>query len=73
MDQWFEGMEKNIPDYKVNEKASNSTQPVSKGWLLYANKAIGVTYEIGDETSREKIDLIGKTSAQVLMKLLTDY
>lgn len=73
LDQWFEGMEKNIPDYKVNEKASNSTQPVSKGWLLYANKAIGVTYEIGDETSREKIDLIGKTSAQVLMKLLTDY
>lgn len=72
LDQWFEGMEKNIPNYKVNEKASNSTQPVSKGWLLYGNKAIGVTYEIGDETPREKIDLIGKTSANILMKLLID-
>ena len=47
--------------------------PFLRVGLLYANKAIGVTYEIGDETSREKIDLIGKTSAQVLMKLLTDY
>jgi len=73
LDHWFEGMEKNISNYKINEKASNSTQPVSKGWLLYANNAIGVTYEIGDETSREKIDLIGKTSAKVLMNLLTDY
>ena len=71
LDQWFQALESSIPNYKVNEKASNSTQPVSKGWLLYGHNAVGVTYEIGDETPREDIQLIGKTSAQALMYLLT--
>ena len=63
LDQWFSALESRIPNYKVNEKASNSTQPVSKGWLLYGHKAVGVTYEIGDETPRDSIQLIGQTSA----------
>lgn len=70
LDQWFQALERSIPDYKVNEKASNSTQPVSKGWLLYGHKAVGVTYEIGDETPREDIQIIGKTSAKALMEIL---
>ena len=32
--KWFSDLEKRIPNYKVNEKASNSKQPVSKGWFL---------------------------------------
>ena len=50
--QWFSALEAHIPDYKVNEKASNSTKPVSKGWFLYGHNAVGVTYEIGDDTPR---------------------
>ena len=71
LDQWFQALESSIPNYKVNEKASNSTQPVSKGWLLYGQEAVGVTYEIGDETPREDIQLIGRTSARALMELLS--
>ena len=72
LDQWFKALENSIPHYKVNEKASNSTQPVSKGWLLYGHKAVGVTYEIGDETPREDIQIIGKTSAKALMEILLE-
>ena len=72
LDQWFHALESNIPNYKVNEKASNSTQPVSKGWLLYGNQAVGVTYEIGDETPRDSIKMIGKTSALALMHLMSE-
>ena len=70
LDQWFTALEAHIPNYKVNEKASNSTQPVSKGWLLYGHKAVGVTYEIGDETPRDSIRLIGQTSAKAMMEIL---
>ena len=72
LDQWFNALEARIPNYKVNEKASNSTQPVSKGWLLYGHKAVGVTYEIGDETPRDSIQLIGQTSAKALMEILVE-
>ena len=72
LDQWFQALESSISNYKVNEKASNSTQPVSKGWLLYGQKAVGVTYEIGDETPRKAIQLIGRTSAHALMELLCE-
>ena len=72
LDQWFSALESRIPNYKVNEKASNSTQPVSKGWLLYGHNAVGVTYEIGDETPRDSIQLIGQTSAKALMEILVE-
>ncbi len=70
LDQWFTALEARIPNYKVNEKASNSTQPVSKGWLLYGHKAVGVTYEIGDETPRDSIRLTGQISARAMMEIL---
>ncbi len=70
IDSWFAALEKNIPDYKVNEKAGNSKKPVSKGWLLYGHNATGLTYEIGDNTPRDQIEIIGKTTAQQMMKIL---
>ncbi|WP_035479136.1 M14 family metallopeptidase [Gelidibacter mesophilus] len=70
IDDWFTALERNIPDYKVNEKSSNSTKPVSKGWFLYGHNAVGITYEIGDATPKDKIQLIGKVSAEQMMKIL---
>lgn len=70
--QWFSALEAHIPDYKVNEKASNSTKPVSKGWFLYGHNAVGVTYEIGDDTPRDRIQLIGKESAKAMMQILNN-
>jgi hypothetical protein len=70
IESWFAALEANIPNYKVNEKAANSTKPVSKGWFLYGQKAVGITYEIGDETPRDKIKLVGKVTSEEMMKIL---
>lgn len=70
IENWFAALEDNIQGYKVNEKSSNSTKPVSKGWFLYGHNAVGITYEIGDKTSKENIELIGKVSANEMMKIL---
>ena len=72
IDNWFAALEREIPDYKVNEASGNSTKPVSKGWFLYGHNAVGITYEIGDKTPKDKIDLIGKVSANEMMKILTN-
>lgn len=69
---WFQKLEENIPDYKVNEQSANSTKPVSKGWFLLAHSAVGITYEIGDETPKENIKEIGKISAEQMMRLLNN-
>lgn len=70
IEEWFHALEKNIPNYKVNEKSANSTKPVSKGWFLYGQNAVGITYEIGDATPRDKIKLVGKVTAEEMMKIL---
>ena len=68
--QWFKSLEDNIPNYKVNETASNSERPVSKGWFLYGHNAVGITYEIGDRTPKDKIDLFGSVSAKQMMRIM---
>ena len=70
IDAWFTALEANISDYKVNEASSNSTRPVSKGWFLYGHKAVGITYEIGDQTPKDRINEIAETSAKEMMKIL---
>ncbi|MCP4975549.1 MAG: hypothetical protein GY931_05260 [Maribacter sp.] len=72
IEQWFSALEQNIPNYKVNEAAANSTKPVSKGWFLYGHQAVGITYEIGDKTPKTNIDLFGEVSANEMMKILLD-
>ena len=72
IDDWFSALEKNIPNYKVNEAAGNSTKPVSKGWFLYGHNAVGITYEIGDATPRNQIKLVGKVTAEEMMKILNN-
>jgi len=67
---WFAALEEKIPNYKVNEEASNSKKPVSKGWFLYGQKAVGITYEIGDATPKESIELFGRVSAEQMMSII---
>ncbi len=70
IDEWFEVLERDVEDYKVNEAAANSTRPVSKGWFLYGHNATGITYEIGDSTPKERIKKIGTISAKAMMQIL---
>lgn len=70
VDVWFRSLEKNIPNYKVNEESQNSLKPVSKGWFLNGYNAVGITYEIGDATPKKSIDLFGSVSAEQMMSIL---
>lgn len=70
IEEWFTALEKNIPNYKVNEASGNSTKPVSKGWFLYGQNAVGITYEIGDATPRDRIKQVGRVTAEEMMKIL---
>ncbi len=72
IDDWFDRLEKDIENYKVNEKDSNSNKPVSKGWFLYGQGAVGITYEIGDQTPKERILEIGRASSLAMMELLLE-
>jgi len=68
--EWFASLESNISGYSVNEESSNSNKPVSKGWFLIGQNATGITYEIGDHTTKDRIVEIGTKSANAMMELL---
>lgn len=70
IDQWFKNLEIEIPNYKVNEAAGNSDKPVSKGWFLYSHNAVGITYEIGDATPKDRIEIIGRITAEQMMNIM---
>ncbi len=71
-DDWFASIENNIEGYKVNEKPGNSMKPVSKGWFLHGYKAVGITFEIGDETPKDNIKKVGKVTAEQMMHILLE-
>lgn len=71
--RWFNQIEASIPAYTVNEKPGKSKKPVSKAWFLKKYAAVGITYEIGDETPRTRIIEIGKASATAMMKILNEF
>jgi hypothetical protein len=70
---WLQGIEDNIPNYKLNESADPMSNPVTKFWFYTQFKAEGITYEIGDETERDFIRLKGKVSAQQMIRVLLGY
>ena len=67
---WFNQLQSNVNGYNVNEAAGNSTKPVSKGWFLRSLNATAVTYEIGDDTSKDRIKEIAINSANTMMEYL---
>jgi predicted deacylase len=70
MGQWLSGFEKAVPGFKANIRPSGSEGAVSKSWMLRALGADALTYEVGDDTSREMLRLKGRVAAETLMKLL---
>ena len=70
---WLDGIEASIDDYQLNESPSGIGQPVSKGWFYTQFKAEGVTYEVGDETPRDFIELKGRVAARQMMKVLLEH
>jgi hypothetical protein len=72
-DEWLEEIDNRIPDYKPNESCSKVEGSVfSNNWFYQQFNAIGITYEIGDNTPRDFIQLKGTESAKAMMELLLE-
>ncbi|MCE7996609.1 MAG: hypothetical protein HEP71_31885 [Roseivirga sp.] len=71
-EQWFQALEDRLPGYKVNEKPKGLATPVTKGWFYAQFGAEGMTYEIGDRTPRDTIDLIGKITSEEMIRILLE-
>jgi hypothetical protein len=69
-DLWLEGMEQSIVDYHANDESGDISAPITKFWFYLQFGAEGITYEVGDEVSREFIKEKAVTAAQEMMQLL---
>lgn len=69
---WLKAIKDAIPSYVPNIAPSKVGQPVSKGWFFVNFKAVGITYEIGDDTPREFIKTKSRISAEKMMEVLLE-
>jgi hypothetical protein len=72
-DLWLDGLEASVDDYTVNEEPEPLGKPTSAGWFLTQFTAEAITYEVGDETPRDFIELKGRTAARQMMKVLLEH
>ncbi len=69
-DYWLGAIDTAIPNYTPDDRPYAVGDPISKAWFFLQFNAESITYEIGDETSREFIDLKARIAAREMMKLL---
>jgi hypothetical protein len=69
-DTWISALRSSLPDQTFDERASMPQSPVSKNWFYRYFDATAITYEIGDDTPGEIIELKGRTTAREMMKIL---
>jgi len=69
-DYWMHAIDDAIPNYTPDDKPFPLSQPISKGWFYKQFNAESLTYEIGDETPRDFVDLKARVAAKEMMRLL---
>ncbi len=69
-DYWIHAIDDAIPNYTPDDQPFPLNQPISKGWFFKQFNAESLTYEIGDETPRDFIDLKARVAAREMMRLL---
>ncbi|MCP9766273.1 hypothetical protein EGI22_00030 [Lacihabitans sp. LS3-19] len=67
---WLKSIQDGLIGYKPKIAPSKLGQPVSKNWFFVNFNAVGITYEIGDDTPRDFIEEKGKLSAMKMMEIL---
>jgi cytosolic carboxypeptidase protein 6 len=67
---WLKSIKDGLPGYTPKISPSKIGQPVSKGWFFVNFNAVGITYEIGDDTPRDFIEEKGELSALKMMEIL---
>jgi hypothetical protein len=70
--EWLEQVQKAIPNYKPVIQSSDKLEPttVSRNYFLKQYGMESIVFEIGDNTSRERIREKGQVGATELMKLM---
>lgn len=68
---WLGALDKAMPNFDVIQKPGNRpNNGVSKQYFADNYKVHAITYEMGDETNREKIKVIANNAAVMLMETL---
>lgn len=67
---WLKSIQDGLVGYRPRIAPSKLNQPVSKNWFFVKFNAVGITYEIGDDTPRDFIEEKGKLSALKMMEIL---
>ncbi|OMP77367.1 M14 family metallopeptidase [[Flexibacter] sp. ATCC 35208] len=68
--QWLKEFQQAIPGFKARVKPSGNGGNVSKSWLSRELGAEALTYEVGDNTSRDQLKMKGRVAAEVMIRLL---
>lgn len=68
--KWLNALKDGIPNFKPNIKPSPNGGNVSKSWMGRVLHAEALTYEVGDDTPRDRLKLIGRVAAEKMMELL---
>lgn len=68
--KWLDALKDGIPNFKPNVKPSPNGGNVSKSWMGRVLHAEALTYEVGDDTPRDRLKMIGKVAAEKMMELL---
>ncbi len=72
-EDWMTAIQGRFPKYGVNQKASyNNHRSNSKAWVAGTLGVTAITYEFGDETSRETIRDVATGAAEEMMRLLVN-
>ena len=68
---WLRYIERQLPDYPVNRKATNNPGlPTFKTYMSGAYSIPAITYEVGDNTDRPLITQVARTGAEGMMNVL---
>tara|TARA_R110001599_G_scaffold280864_2_gene482375 strand:- start:75839 stop:77089 length:1251 start_codon:yes stop_codon:yes gene_type:complete len=70
--RWVPYIQEDNEAVKFVTEEFDTSSPISKNWIYKTFGADAVTFEMHDELPLEKIEQIGRSSAQSLMKLLLD-
>jgi cytosolic carboxypeptidase protein 6 len=74
-DKWLSAISNGLKQYNYKlreEQHSVRSNPSCQHWFYHQFRALGITYEIGDNTSREFIRIKANVSADALVKLLME-
>lgn len=71
--EWIDAIKKSMPYEKFKVSEIEMGKPISMDWFSRQFGAAGVTYEIGDDTTREKIKLKAQNAGIAMMELLMKW